>query len=121
MVALSFGMVLPSVRRIVASDEAAGTTARAFLSAPRHLRSSDNMAAKEAAMWGAHEGMGWWMMLGSVWFAIFWLVVIWVGLSIYNRAGKSREASPLDIARKRYAAGEINREEFERIRQDLGS
>ncbi len=32
----------------------------------------------------------------------------------------SPEASPLDILRKRYARGEINKEEFEQKKKDLG-
>ena len=35
-------------------------------------------------------------------------------------AHSSREETPLDIVRRRYAAGEITREQFEQLRRDLG-
>ena len=33
----------------------------------------------------------------------------------------SQSESPIEVAQRRYAAGEISRNEFQRIRQDLGS
>lgn len=75
--------------------------------------------------WGAHEGMGWWMLFGMVWMVIFWGAIIWLavwGVSRFtdgDRRGYGDLA--LDIARRRYARGEITREEFERLRQDLGA
>lgn len=82
-------------------------------------------------MWDAHDGMGWWMVWGSV----FWIVVLAaVGAFIYwivsaasaNSRGPGTppprsEDDALAIARRRYASGEITREQFEQLRRDLSS
>lgn len=72
-------------------------------------------------MWGAHDGMGWWMVIGSVWFVLFWGAVIYL---IFWAAGRGRseeraDETPLEILRRRYARGEITKEQFERMRQEL--
>ena len=66
-----------------------------------------------------HDGWwnsGWWIVM-PITMVIFWggviAVVVWV-----VRQFKRDRASPLDIARERLA-GEIAKEEFERIRGDL--
>lgn len=69
-------------------------------------------------MWEAHEGMGWWMAFGMVWFAVFWGFIVWVVLRVASPSGDGRRGA-LDIAKERYARGEITREEFERLRSDL--
>ncbi len=67
-------------------------------------------------MWG--WGMGWILMI------IFWGLVV-VGLIFLIRwlVGMSKtvkpEESALDILKKRYARGEINKEEFEQKKKDL--
>lgn len=73
-------------------------------------------------MWETHDGMGWWMLFGGV----FWLAVIvllaYLASTVFGRgAGDAPDAAepPLDIARRRLAAGEITHEEFERIREAL--
>ncbi len=73
-------------------------------------------------MWAAHEGMGWWMLFGSV----FWLLFIAIGAYLltagFQRDTRTRDGkseSPLDIAKRRYAAGEISEEEYERLRDNL--
>jgi putative membrane protein len=73
-------------------------------------------------MWGEHDGMGWWMVLGSVWFVFFWGAIVWLFVGVMGRRneGRSREESATEIARRRYASGEISREEFEQIQRDLG-
>jgi putative membrane protein len=70
-------------------------------------------------MWNAGDGMGWWMLLGSVWFVIFWAVVIWAVVRVTASGRDAGEASAIEIARRRYARGEIDREEFEKLRRDL--
>ena len=72
-------------------------------------------------MWGAHEGMGWWMVLGSVWFLLFWGAVIYLIFWAVSRGGREQTANetPLEILRRRYARGEISKEEFDRLRQEI--
>ena len=76
-------------------------------------------------MWG-HEGMtcglgGWWMII--IWIAVIVGIVFLVKWLVEQgrRGGQTseREESPLDILKKRYAKGEIDREEFERKKRDL--
>ncbi len=88
-------------------------------------------------MWGDGWGMGWgfgWMMLlgGLVPLLFLGLLVFLVAqaMSAGRTAGRSvlsgappappRHESALETAQRRYAAGEISREEFVRIRDDLG-
>jgi len=75
-------------------------------------------------MWGSETGMGWWMVIGSIWFVVFWALIIW-GVIKIAAGGADRGSDqqvgvpPLDIAKRRYASGEITRDEFERIRRDI--
>ena len=65
--------------------------------------------------------MGW----GGMWFGwIFWLVLIGLVLWVAFRSTKTNfnqlpSETPLDILKKRYAKGEINTEEFERMKNKL--
>ena len=74
-------------------------------------------------MWGANEGMGWWMIFGAIWMVIFWGAIIWLivwGVGQVSGGGRRSDDTPLEIARTRYARGEITREQFEQLRRDLG-
>jgi putative membrane protein len=75
-------------------------------------------------MWHMHDGMGWWMIFSMI---LFWGVivalVIW-GIRRLTERGRpesdtSEKRDPLYIAKQRYALGEISREEFDRIKNDL--
>lgn len=74
-------------------------------------------------MWGNHGFMGGFMG-GFMW--IFWIAVL-VGLIFLikwivqqNRQdGQKAKDDPLEILKKRYARGEIDKEEFEQKRKDL--
>lgn len=84
-------------------------------------------------MMGIDMGWNWsWMWWGGLMMVLFWggliaLVVLAVrGLSV-GGTGRSEGASPpsearqtpLEIAKARYAKGEINRAEYETLRRDL--
>lgn len=74
--------------------------------------------------WG--WGGGW--VLGGLAMFLFWgLIVLVIVLAVRAAARSSSNAEvrggvgekPLDILRRRYAAGEISREQFEQMRRDL--
>jgi putative membrane protein len=76
-------------------------------------------------MWGYGNGGFFW---GSAMMVIPWIVIV-VGVVFLARgfrqptrvgAGADPQDSPLEIIRRRYASGEIGREEFERLREEVG-
>jgi putative membrane protein len=71
-------------------------------------------------MWDAGEGMGWWMLMGGVWFVVLCLLVFWVVMKITSVRDVDA-GSAIEIARKRYARGELTREEYEQLRKDLAA
>ncbi len=67
--------------------------------------------------------LGWWGMgLGMLIMIIFWAgliaLVVWIVVKAV-RSGKSTSETPLDIAKARYAKGEISKKEFEQLKKDL--
>jgi len=67
------------------------------------------------------------MMFFGGWMVIIWVVIIalivW-GVIVLVRRGSStpdaaQKRNPLDIARERYAKGELSKEEFEQIKKNL--
>jgi putative membrane protein len=71
--------------------------------------------------WGDY---GWGMGFGWVWMILVWVLVIAGAVYIIQiaaRSGKKQEKdeAPLDILKKRYARGEISKEEFEKMKDDL--
>ncbi len=74
-------------------------------------------------MWYMHEGMGWWMVFGGVWMVIFWggliALTVWGITKLNRRNSSSSKHDPLDIAKERYARGEISKKEFEQLKKDL--
>src|SRR5262249_21679960 len=72
-------------------------------------------------MWDSAEGMGWWMLMGSVWFIVFWGIVIWPVARVTSREAKNASPGAIDIARQRYASGEITKEQFDDIHRNLAA
>lgn len=79
--------------------------------------------------WDWNTWGGWWAGMGlmMVWMVVFWggiiALIIW-GIMRLTRSGNSRggngeKRSPLDIAKERYARGEITKEQFEQLKKDL--
>lgn len=70
--------------------------------------------------WGLMMGLGWLMML-AFWGALIVgvaLLVRWLSGATAGATAPARE-SPLDILKRRYAAGEITQDEYARIRQEI--
>ncbi len=74
-------------------------------------------------MWDMPIGMGWWTACGGLWMFIFWggliALIIWGIMRLTRRSDSAPKHDPLDVAKGRYARGEISREEFEQIKNDL--
>ncbi len=70
-----------------------------------------------------NDGPGWWM--GGMWLLsiLFWILVIagtvLVIKWLMDRGKDGENEAPLDILKKRYARGEIDRETFERMKRDI--
>ncbi|MBI4536656.1 MAG: SHOCT domain-containing protein [candidate division NC10 bacterium] len=75
--------------------------------------------------WG-NSGWLWWMPMGLM-MLLFWglvivvliLLVRWLWTQGQGRADAQIAETPLDVLKKRYARGEITKEEFDRIKQDI--
>lgn len=74
-------------------------------------------------MYGWDGTGGWWMWLvmvlfwGIVIFLIVWAVKTFAGNT--GGSGSGSRSNALDIARERYAKGEISQEEFEKMKKSL--
>jgi putative membrane protein len=82
--------------------------------------------------WGPSFGWGG-MMFGGLMMVLFWGVLIALGFLAFraftrsdhwhsrdeNRTGGRREDNALAILKDRYARGEIDKEQYERMRADL--
>jgi putative membrane protein len=74
-------------------------------------------AEEEAPMMG---GMAMWSLAGVMLLVMAVLGVLWVVQHVRDRRGPDRgEATPEEILRRRYAAGEIDEEEYGRRRGEL--
>lgn len=69
--------------------------------------------------WGGYGGWG--MGFGMLFMLLFWVLII-LGIVAFIRwplSRSSRDKTPLDILKERYARGEIDREEYEQKKRDL--
>lgn len=76
-------------------------------------------------MWN-ELGHGWWWGAGILHMVLYWgviiaAVVLLVKWLASNGSGSTDGAeTPLEILKKRYARGEIGKEEFEQRKRDIG-
>jgi putative membrane protein len=77
-------------------------------------------------MMGWGYGMGW---FGMILMGLFWIAIIvgiiflikWLFVSAGTKGHRAdSEDSALEILKRRYARGEVNKEEFEQKKRDLG-
>jgi putative membrane protein len=71
--------------------------------------------------WGNY---GWGMGFGWIFMVLFWalliLGIVYIVQAISRKTGRQGMVeTPLDILKKRYTQGEITKEEFERMKDDL--
>ena len=69
--------------------------------------------------WSGWDGMGWWMLFGVIFWVCMVVLIVWGIKRLSERPGAGGGSSALDIARERYAKGEISHEEFEKIKKNL--
>jgi putative membrane protein len=76
---------------------------------------------------GDWSGWGWGGMgFGVIGMALFWILLIVAIVALVNGSwggaapSGRRQDEPLEILKQRYARGEIEREEFEQKRRELG-
>lgn len=67
-------------------------------------------------------GAGWCWGFGGIFMILLWVglivLIVW-GVMKIGKGGDTSKKDALDIARERYAKGEISKEEFEQIKKDL--
>ena len=70
-----------------------------------------------------HHVSGWWMVGGWVLMALIWGGLIALAVLSFKWFAKHNSSTtkqdPLDIAKERYAKGEITKDQFEQIKKDL--
>ena len=74
------------------------------------------MVGTSLPYWGWGHGLG---LGGLGTLAFLGAIVVGVVLIAQSLGGGGRRQSTLDVLKRRYAAGEITREQFQQIRQDL--
>lgn len=62
-----------------------------------------------------HYGYGGWL----IWLLLLIVIVIAFYLVVHGRKGRTTRETPLEILKNRYARGEITKEDYDRMKQDL--
>lgn len=79
--------------------------------------------------YGGYSGMGYGMMGGGWWFIgwifmiLFWVAVILAIIWLYRQVRGEEKApaaeTPQDILKRRYASGEITKEEYSEMKKEI--
>jgi len=66
-----------------------------------------------------HWGYNFWGM-HLIWWVVWVMLLVWIFLTPWDVPGqKKKPDSPMEILKKRYARGEINKEQYEEMRGNL--
>lgn len=72
--------------------------------------------------WGDY-GWGWGMGFGWLFMIIFWVLVtigiVYLIQAVARRSKEEDKETPIDILKKRYAKGEITKDEYDRMKDEL--
>lgn len=68
--------------------------------------------------YGMMDGRGFFPVLGWIWSLLIWVIIILV-IAALIRYLRGEGESPLDALKRRYARGEIDKKEYERLKKDL--
>lgn len=64
-------------------------------------------------MWHTYEGYHFWGM-HLIWWVLWLIFIFWIFVTPYDIPGqRKKKDTPLDILKKRFAAGEMNKEEYQ--------
>lgn len=69
--------------------------------------------------WGWFGGIIGFLFMIAFWVGVIALIIWGVRLLTRSSEPRTREQTPLDIAKARYARGEITQEQFEQLKKDL--
>ena len=68
-------------------------------------------------------GIGWWGHIGGILSLLFLagliVLIVWGIRKLSEGGGTTTKSDSIEIAKERYAKGEISKEEFEQIKKDL--
>ena len=74
-------------------------------------------------MWRTHDAMGWWMLFSAGLWIMFWVFLVGALTSLFGPRDRPRGGTATDdadrLAARRYADGEIDRQEYDEIRRRL--
>ena len=74
-------------------------------------------------MWCFGEGFSGWTWFGGIGMIIFWIafivLAVWIVYTLVKNNSTETSSKALDIARKRYAKGEIIKDEYEEYKKTL--
>lgn len=70
-------------------------------------------------MWPYMGTMGWWMLLWWAFGAAILVLLVWVIARAASGSTGRADDSPEQILKRRYARGELDREEYQRRLEDL--
>ena len=70
---------------------------------------------------GGYGMMGFGMGFGFIFMLLFWGLVIWLIVTLINstQSNKKDDSDPLTILKKRFAKGEISKNQFEKMKKEL--